>query len=140
MALSAVVNAFMDRLMVQWGFSSECPVVDDDNRVGQTPEDGAPYLTVQFPFSTTDRISFGTPGANTHREDGAARLVVHGRRGAGTVDARLWADALSELFRDKQFDGVKTFSPSSASTDDSNENGMYFVLAVVVPYHFDFLG
>jgi hypothetical protein len=140
MAQSAVVNAFMDRLAAHWAYAADCPVVDDDNVAGQTPANGSPYLTVQFPFSTSERISFGNPGANTHREEGAGRLIVHARRGQGTASARLWADALADLFRDKHFDGVQTFSPSSASTDDTNENGMYFVCAVAVPYRFDFIG
>lgn len=137
MAQAAVVAAVHARLDAEWGGPD---VVEDDNSQGETPADGSPYLTVQFPFSNSERITFGTPGSNVHREEGAFRVLVHGQRGKGAAQIRLWADQAASLFRDKHFEGVQTFSPSSASTDDSNENGMYFVMAVAVPYRFDFLG
>lgn len=136
MAQSVVVNAFADRLDVHW---SKAPVLDE-NSVGSTPADGSPYLLLQFPFSTSARITFGAPGANVYREEGAARLVLHVERGQGAIEGRSWADELATLFRDKHFDGVETLAPTSASSDDSNEDGNYYVLAIAVPYRFDFLG
>lgn len=136
MARSEVVNAFADRLAAHW---SRVPVIEE-NSVGSAPRNGSPYLLLQFPFSASDRITFGAPGANVYREEGAARLVLHIQRGRGADDGRLWADELGTLFRGKHFDGVETFAPSSAASDDANENGNYYVLAIAVPYRFDFLG
>ena len=136
MARSEVVDAVRDRITGNW---TTAPLFDE-NSGGSTPADGSAYIDLQFPFSTNERISFGVPGANTHREEGAFRILINVARGSGGETGRLWGDQLAALFRDKHFDGVETFSPDSASSDDSNENGQYFTYAVVVPYRFDFLG
>jgi hypothetical protein len=136
MARSEVVDAVRARLAANW---SRTPVFDE-NSEGSTPVDGSNFLQVQFPFSTNERVSFGAPGANTYREEGAFRLLLNVQRGSGGVTGRQWADELAALFRGKHFDGVETFAPDSASSDDANENGNYFTYAVVVPYRFDYIG
>lgn len=136
MARSEVVAAVRARIEANW---THAPVFDENSQ-GSTPADGTPYLDIQFPFSTNERISFGVPGANTHREEGAFRILINVERGSGGDTGRAWADELSDLFRGKHFDGVETFAPDSASSDDANENGQYFTYAVVVPYRFDYLG
>lgn len=136
MAHSTVVAAVEARLDELW---SRCPVLDE-NSLGETPHDGSPFLMLQFPFSTSERVSFGDPGNNVYRESGAFRLVLQTERGSGAVTGRQWADELADMFRGKHFGGVETFAPSSASSDDTNENGNYYTLAVAVPYRFDFLG
>jgi hypothetical protein len=136
MAKLAVVTAVQERLEQNW---THCPVFDG-NSSGSTPANGSPFLQVQFPYATGDRITFGAPGNNTHREEGAFRLLVNVERGTGEDQGRQWADELEALFLQKHFGGVQTFTPSSASSDDSNENGQYYTLAVAVPYRFDFLG
>lgn len=136
MAQSAVVDAVDARLAALW---NRCPVVTP-NSVGEAPSDGSAFLAVQFPFSTSERISFGDPGNNVYRESGAFRLVLQIERGSGTAVGNQWADELADMFRGKHFDGVETFAPSSASSDDTNDNGNYWVMAIAVPYRFDFLG
>ncbi|WP_286718223.1 phage tail terminator-like protein [Devosia sp. 63-57] len=136
MAQAAVVAAFAARLS-SWAQIGLCPIIDE-NTGGQVPADGSPYMVMQFPFSESVRASFGAPGNNIYREEGAARLVLHVQRGSGTEEARAWADSLASHFRGKHFDGVETFAPSSA--DSGNSNGLYFVVAIAVPYRFDITG
>lgn len=136
MARSEVVNAVRDRLTAHWTRTG----VFDENSEGSTPADGSHYLDVQFPYSTNERITFGDPGNNVYREEGGFRLLLNMPRGSGGDTGRQWADELAALFRGKHFDGVETFAPDTASSDDANENGNYFTYAVVVPYRFDYLG
>ncbi|WP_173087368.1 phage tail terminator-like protein [Devosia sp. 1635] len=136
MARLAVVVAVQARLDALW---TRCTVFDENSQ-GSTPEDGSPFLQLQFPFADAARISFGVPGANTHREEGAFRLLLNMERGTGGAQGRAWAAELEAMFLNKHFSGVETFVPSSASSDDANENGQYFTYAVAVPYRFDFLG
>ena len=136
MARSEVVDAVRDRLTANWTRTS----VFDENSQGSTPADGSAYLDIQFPFSTNQRITFGAPGNNVYREEGAFRLLLNMQRGTGGDTGREWADELAALFLGKHFDGVETFAPDSASSDDANENGQYFTYAVAVPYRFDYFG
>ncbi len=64
-----------------------------------------------------------------YREEGAVRFIVHAQRGAETATGLTLADDLAALFRNKKFDGVQTFAPSSPIMDDRNEEGMYFSLS-----------
>lgn len=136
MAKLAVVLAVEKILADHW---TRCPI-PEANGNGSTPAGGTAFLQVQYPYSTSERITFGAPGANTHREEGAFRILLHVERGSGTLTGLQWADELETLFLSKHFDGVQTFTPSSANSDDSNENGQYYTFAVAVPYRFDFIG
>lgn len=136
MARIEVVSAVERRLENLW---TNCPVFDE-NVQGSTPADGSPFLQVQFPYAATERITFGAPGANVYREEGAFRLLIQIERGTGGRRGRRWAAELEAMFLGKHFDGVETFAPQTASSDDSNEDGQFFTYAVAVPYRFDYLG
>lgn len=138
MAEAAVVDAFRARLG-EWPDIASCPLVES-NTGGRTSGTAAAFLQLQFPFASSERITFGAPGANVWREEGAARILINAKRGTGTAQALAWASALASFFRGKQFAGVETFGPSTATTDDSNENGAYYVVAVAIPYRFDLTG
>lgn len=139
MARIGVSTAVEARIAASWASISNCPLVDENTKQ-KTPKGGSAFLVVQYPYSTASRISFGNPGANTHREEGAFRLVIHVERGSGSTLGRQLAGELESLFLDKHFGGVETFTPQSAASDDDNDDGQYFVYAVAVPYRFDFLG
>jgi hypothetical protein len=138
MAKLAVVAAVEARIS-SWSSLPLCPLVGENGQ-SSPPKDGSPYLLLQFPFSDEERTTFGAPGSNVYREEGAFRLLVHVETGSGAEQGRQFADELETLFRGKQFGGVETFAPQSASSDDDNDNGQYFIYAVAVPYRFDFFG
>jgi hypothetical protein len=137
MALAAVVNAVSARLGATWsGLKVQGP-----NTIEDAPDDGSPFLALQFLVANTEQISFGAPGSNIWREEGVFRIVVNAARDqAGAAQALAWADDIAALFRGKQFGGVVTFAPSAGPLDDRNDNGNFFQLSVAVPYQFDLIG
>ena len=62
------------------------------------------------------------------------------KTGVGLPQGLIWADALAALFRTVKFDGVETFAPSPAAIDDSNDDGNWLELSVIVPYRYQFNG
>lgn len=131
MAKKAVVDAVEARLKDRF---SACPVFGI-NLQGETPEDGTTFVQVQYPVANTTTMDLAS---TYYREEGAIRLIVQAQRGAETAAGLTLADELAGLFRNKRFDGVQTFAPSSPVIDDRNEEGMYFALGFVIPYQFDF--
>lgn len=133
MARKAAIDLVEARLAA-W---TRAPVVGV-NLQGETPEDGSPFLVVQYPVVTGARTTHG----RTWRETGTIRFVLNGSRGAGVADATVWADELADLYRGwKKRAPAGTLecqAPTSPLLNDDNEQGMYFRLSVVVPYTFDF--
>lgn len=136
MARSEVVLTVRNFLAENW---RECPI-EEENKGFTTPKDGSPFIMVQYPYSTSERITFGAPGANTYRETGAFLITVNVGRGHGTDQGREWADRLADLFRGKAFGHLRIQAPDSAPTDNRNETGNYFRLSFAVPYRFDYPG
>jgi hypothetical protein len=136
MAAKAVVDAVEARLAANW---SACPVV---GLFGVRPDDGASFVTTQYPVANAEAITIGAPGNNVHREAGAIRFVLSvSRQLADPVAQGLqWADDLGTLFRSKVFGGIETFSPGSPAIDDRTDDGIYLVMSFVVPYRFDRFG
>ena len=135
MASKAVVAAVKARAAT-WAKAT----IVGPNEVAETPEDGSPFVRIDYPLADSRALTFGAPGANIYREEGVFRLIIHVPRFGGLDGGLEWADELASLFRGKEFDGVQTFAPSPPATDNDNENGMYFVLAVAVPDQFDLIG
>lgn len=133
MASNAVMTAVKARLAGGW---TNCPV-PDINTVGETPADGSAFLTVQYPVSTEEHVGLGQVGQRVFREEGAIRFVLSVPRGQGIDQATQWADQLRVLFRAAEFSGVTCEAASPAAFDDSNDNGDYFILRVIVPYFYD---
>jgi hypothetical protein len=126
-----VVEAVERRMAERW---THCPVITM-NTIGEAPEDGSPFIIVQYPASRTERLSIG---ARYYREEGGFRFVLNMPRGEGTARALLWANELTRIFRYEKFDGVETLAPTSPFMDDSNDVGNFFVATIAVPYRFDF--
>lgn len=136
MARFEVVQTVRDFLEANW---TECLVVKE-NTGFEAPKNGAPFVMVQFPHATSQRITFGAPGNNTYRETGAFVVTVNIGRGSGVDLGRQWADRLADLFRGKTFGHLRIQAPNSPPTDDRNEAGNYFQLSFAVPYRFDYRG
>jgi hypothetical protein len=131
------MDAVEARLKAFW---STCPVVADDT-TGQGPDDGGPYLTLEYPVAREDQITVGSPGANVFRETGVIRLVLVQATGTGARLPITWMDQLRALFRGKQFGGVTTFAPSPAIIGPDNyRTPGKFEVSSAVPYYFDLFG
>ncbi|MCP1200056.1 phage tail terminator-like protein [Notoacmeibacter sp. MSK16QG-6] len=134
MARVAAAEAFETRLAGGWSHGAIIP----ENADSMTPSDGAAFLYVHFPVARSEQLTFGTPGQNVFREEGACRMVIHVAQNSGLDAARQWASELIDLFAGAAFDGVVCRAIDGPATDNSNENGVYYQLAVAVAYEFDF--
>jgi len=122
-----VADAVEAKLEADW---SHCPVFGV-NVAESVPVDGSPFLVAQYPFSDARRMALGD---RFYREDGAFRLVLHSERGLGLATALVWSDELATLFRDQEFGGIETQVPNPPFVDDRNDDGMYYVTAIVCLY------
>jgi hypothetical protein len=141
MAQQAVMIAVAARLGSPWSSADGSTVpVFDPNTTGETPADGSPFVTIQYPVALSEQKSIGAPGSNVWRETGAIRFVVSVARAGGVSQGGRWCDEIAILFRGRQFASVNTWAPTSPVLDDSNAIGNYWLLTFAVPYYFDFLG
>lgn len=103
-----------------------------------TPADGSAFVELQFPVSNTRQMVLG----RKYQEAGAFRIVISVERGLREhFDKALrWAGEISDLYRTKTFDGVKSWTPNTNRLDDENDDGNYYVLSVIVPYDYSFTG
>ncbi len=133
MARQAVINAVEGRLKEEWSASPINGMVHKDERL----DESASFLTVQYPVANTTRLSVGD---RLYREEGGIRLVLQMNRQEDPVLMMKWADDLADLFRDQTFDGVRCLQPTSPFIDDSNDEGNFYALSIVVPYTHDYQG
>lgn len=136
MALQAVINAVEARLAANWTKSAIKAV----NLDAEAPSDGSPFLIVQYPVANSHQQSLGAPGVNIWREEGLIRIVINTERGGGETKALQWADELGVLFRGQLFDGVQCWEVNSPHIDDTNDQGNYFMVSIMVRYWFDLIG
>jgi hypothetical protein len=135
---SAVVeSAFRARLEANWDTANG--VIIGSNDVTEPPADGSPFLLIQYPVVQNKR-----PMLTKRRfEEGAARIIYNAQSGSGLEGPLAKADTITAAFRGDRLkigssQNVEVFEPSSPITNDNNEDGNYFELAVIVPYRFQF--
>lgn len=133
MPAAAVQSAIAARLAGSWTTTP----IRDLNVMGEAPDDGSPFVEVQYPVANENQITVGSPGANVFRESGAFRIILFVRRGVGVQEGLGWMDTLRALFRGQNFSGVTTYAPSPPALDDRNDDGNYWILSTSVPYYFD---
>lgn len=112
-------------------------LVFEMNTVMEPPADGSPWLEVQYPFCTTERMSVGT---RYYREIGGVRLVVAVPQGTGVDPLLALTGQLQSLFRDVRAGSVRFKVPSAPYLDDGSDDGAWFEGAVVVPYEYTYSG
>lgn len=132
MAHPAVEAAVEARLRA--GFT-ECEIFVE-NVLSTPPDDGAPFIILQFPASTDRRRSIGT---KFHEQEGAFRIVLHLPFGTGTDTLRAWGEQIAAIFRGAKFSGVQTVDPQSPFLSDQPE-GNYTWAAIVVPFRYFYNG
>ncbi|WP_020178085.1 phage tail terminator-like protein [Methylopila sp. M107] len=133
MAHPSVITAVTSRLETYWNRSP----IFAPNVEGDAPEDGSPFVKLQFPASDKARPILNR---RFYREEGGVRIVIAVEIGEGIAKASAWAEELATLFRDRKFSGVQTFVPGDIYVGDENDSGNYFITALVVPYAFNFAG
>jgi len=133
MARKEVVDAVRARLAANWDTNDAA--IYDANSQGSTPTEGDPFIIVQFPVAETVRWPVNQ---RYYREEGGFRILIHTERGSGDQLAHEFADEISDIFRDQSFGGVHCGVPSTPLFDDENDQGLYYVTSVVVPYTFNF--
>lgn len=129
MAKKAVVDA-VEQGLVGWTACAVRPA----NAEGEVSDDAAPFLLVQYPVANTAR----TTHSPTYVEEGAARILIHTKRGSGINQAIEWGEQLAARFRFKKINGVEFKAPTSPLVHDDNDDGLYFKTSVVIPYHYHF--
>lgn len=134
MASKTVEDSVDAYLAANWPYMADCPIFVE-NEQGEIPFDGSAFLKLQYPVANVDRFLVEDRG---YREEGGFRVLIHVQRGAGTDTIRQYGSELARLFRDQTFNGVECLVPSEPFTDDANDEGLYFVGSVVVPYRFYF--
>lgn len=133
MASLAVITAVKARLAAS---GIETPV-KHPNESFQPPADGSAYIAVQYPVAAEAQRTFGAPGNNVFREEGAIRFVVHIPVGTELEVAATIAEPLRTLFRGARFDGVRCYAPTSLVFNDQADEGNYSRGSIAVPYDFD---
>lgn len=101
------------------------------------PPDGGSFVQVQYPLALEDQKSVGDPGNNWFREEGAIRFVIVASAASGTDETYALADELRGLFRNKRFDGVRTFEAPPVTIDDQSDKSGRFVASFAVAYEYD---
>ena len=137
MARKAVVDAVEARLAANW---LTTPIIGLNSTTGDAPSDGSAFVRVEYPVADSRQLTFGAPGNNFWREEGAFRIIVNITRATGIATGLEWAETLESLFIGKNFDGVQTFSPGSPAIDDRNDQGNYYQFSFAVPYWHDRTG
>lgn len=131
MAQLAVIQAVQSTL-TQWTLT---PVVGlneetDDAVLGR-------FVEAHFPISRAKRVSVGT---RAYREEGMLRLLLAMERGVGITRPADYAGQLAALFNDKTIDGVVFKTAHSPQFDETNDEGSYFVVNILVPYTYEYEG
>lgn len=128
-------DAFEDRLKAAWTATA----LVFENEPFQTPDEPAPFVFVEIFGDEYPQESMGAPGRNLFREAGMTYLHVMVPDNTGTRDARAHAEALANLFREKDTAGVKIDDMSIGSGEPGREFPNYWAMTVTLWWHrYDF--
>lgn len=135
MVARAVVEAIEGKLAADWTETPIVGVLTPDAK----PLGNVPFILVQYPITNSEQASIGAPGDNWWRDEGVFSLLVHQKKSRVEL-ALQQADELAAMFRGKDIDGVRCWAPSGAAFDDGNDQALYYVVSVAVPYWYDHRG
>lgn len=102
------------------------------NELDQPPQQGTPFVVLEFPGGTAEQITVGAPGNNVFRERGAFMTHVMVPAASGAAVARQMADDIAAIFRGQTFSGVRCqapFPPQEDTGPDGNWFGVSFSTA-----------
>src|SRR5215212_3253231 len=95
MAHPSVLDTVRSHLAAEW---TECPLRLPNEANPELDESGDPFVSVQFPFAESTRISVNEP---LYREDGGVRFVFAMVAGEGLDRPLAWSRDISALFEDE---------------------------------------
>lgn len=130
-AVSDAVDAYLTA-----NFSTR-PVYAFNGSAMDPPPDGGTYVQVQYPIALEEQMSIGDPENNWFREEGAIRIVITAQSAAGTGETLTVADELRGLFRNKRFDGVRTYEAVPVTFNDQSDRNGSFQASFAVAYEYD---
>lgn len=99
MSLATARRDIEKRLSDNWATT---PIAFDN--VYYEPVKGTPWIQLSIQEGDAFRVNIGTPGV--HRQTGIILIQIFTDTKSGTHIIRQYADTLSELFRDVQFNGI----------------------------------
>jgi hypothetical protein len=95
-AFRALLSTVKTEKSIAW--ATKDTLNTDDN-----PDAGAPYLELAFDGGGEKQGTFGSPGNNLHDEEGQVRLNIYMPLGAEQAQGEVYARALRNGFRSRQF-------------------------------------
>lgn len=137
MASVAVFDAVMTLLAANW---SHTAIVDGSPFSSfDVPSNGAAFAEVTFPFASEQRISFGAPGNNVFRENGAFVFSVMAPVSDDVRDWLLKLDALRDALRGASAvsGNLRIDEAPPPILDNIEDREIYRVVSIAVPYEFD---
>jgi hypothetical protein len=127
MAKKALADAVVAKLAAEFSLAT----ILNQNEDMEEPQDGTPWVRVDFPVSQNERAAL----CRRYRETGSFRVVVATQIASGMSDSRTMCEAIDAIFRAKRFGDVETEAPSIR---DGIDQGNYLLAAVIVPYRFEY--
>lgn len=131
MSSLASYDAFETRLKADW---TETDIVFENERY-ELPLTATAFVYVEIFDETFSQETIGAPGNNLFQETGVTYLHVMVPDDSGTRVARQHADALTNLFREKDTDGVKIDDMSIGSGDPGRDFPNYWAMTVTLFWH-----
>lgn len=143
--LAGALAAIETRLAVSWSLT---PVIyeniEPEGAFPPVNEAGSllPWVFVELIDVGADIIGFGTPTNQTVLDSGFLRMHVMAPKGDGLTQARQYAVALGEIFRQQQFFNadptayVRTLTPQVGRGEAQFDDGNWVSMSCTVPYQF----
>jgi len=130
MSSTAAYDAIKARLN-SW---TTTPVVYEDPFY-ELPGTPAPFVFVEIFGTSFDQETAGAPGNNMWREDGVAYLNVMIPSGMSSRDARVIADGLVALFRERQAGSVRINEMDIGKGEPGAQFAQYWAMTVTLYWH-----
>jgi len=127
MSFSTARRDIEQRLTDNWATT----VIAYDN-VDFDPPPNQYWVRLRIFEDTANRINIGTPGV--HRIAGSIIVELFGPLNQGTQTIRSYADTISEIFRDQQFNGITC---REAIPTNVGETGGWYKYDVSIPFFYD---
>lgn len=136
---SAIVKAAVDQVLTGWS-AAVAPIRKPNEAF--TPPQG-PWIDIRFPGSGIGRADIGDPDAPMWDEAGAFMVHVMTPMGAGTDTADAIGDAIWELFRGQEVNGVRfdeRLSGTSGEREIPGLEGVFWGLSYGITFRLQQIG